>query len=91
MGLSGTWTIHAQEATAGGGAQLELSFLAKDIYLVMGGSGTVGVSINGHHTQTVIVSGIPRLYTLYQTGPTKLGHLQLHFSPGVQAYDFTFG
>lgn len=91
MGLSGTWAVHAQEATAGGGAQLELSFLAQDVYLVMGGSGTVEVSINGHHTQTVTVSGIPRLYTLYQTGPTKLGHLLLHFSPGVQAYDFTFG
>jgi cytochrome c biogenesis protein CcdA/thiol-disulfide isomerase/thioredoxin len=91
MGLSGTWTIHAQEATAGGGAQLELSFLARDVYLVMGGSGTVDVSINGHPTQTVTVSGIPRLYTLYRTGPTKLGQLLLHFSPGVQAYDFTFG
>jgi cytochrome c biogenesis protein CcdA/thiol-disulfide isomerase/thioredoxin len=91
MGLSGTWTIHAEEATAGGGAQLELSFLAKDVYLVMGGSGTVDVSINGHHTQTIAVSGIPRLYTLDQTGPTQLGHLQLQVSPGVQAYDFTFG
>jgi thiol-disulfide isomerase/thioredoxin len=91
MGLSGTWTIHAQEGTAGGAAQLELSFLAKDIYVVMGGSGTVDVNINGHATQTVTVSGIPRLYALYQTGPTKLGHLLLHFSPGVQAYDFTFG
>ena len=91
MGLSGTWTIHAEEATAGGGAQLELSFLAKDVYLVMGGSGTVDVSINGHHTRTFTVSGIPRLYTLYQTGPPQLGHLQLQVSPGVQAYDFTFG
>ena len=87
----GTWTIHAEEATAGGGAQLELSFLAKDVYLVMGGSGTVDVCVDGHHTQTFTVSGIPRLYTLYQSGPTQLGHLQLQFSPGVQAYDFTFG
>jgi len=92
MGLSGTWTIHAQEATPGGSnAQLELSFLAKDVYLVMGGSGTVDVSFNGHHTQTVAVGGIPRLYTLYQASSAKLGHLELRFSPGVQPYDFTFG
>jgi cytochrome c biogenesis protein CcdA/thiol-disulfide isomerase/thioredoxin len=91
MGLSGTWAIHAEEATAGAGARLELSFLAKDIYLVMGGSGTVSVSINGHHTQTVAVSGIPRLYTLDQAGGANLGRLQLQLSPGVQAYDFTFG
>jgi cytochrome c biogenesis protein CcdA/thiol-disulfide isomerase/thioredoxin len=91
MGLSGTWTIHAEEATAGAGGRLELSFLAQDIYLVMGGSGTVSVSINGHHTQTVAVSGIPRLYTLDQADGANLGRLQLQLSPGVQAYDFTFG
>jgi cytochrome c biogenesis protein CcdA/thiol-disulfide isomerase/thioredoxin len=91
MGLSGTWTIHAEEATAGSNAQLELSFLASDVYLVMGGSGTVDVSINGHHTQTVAVGGIPRLYTLHQASSSKLGQLKLQFSPGVQAYDFTFG
>jgi len=91
MGLSGTWTIHAQEATAGSKAQLELSFLAKDVYLVMGGSGTVDVSINGHHAETVAVSGIPRLYTLYRASSSKLGRLELHFSAGVQPFDFTFG
>jgi len=37
MAWSGTWTDRAQEATAGPGAQLELSFLARDIYLVLGG------------------------------------------------------
>jgi hypothetical protein len=57
----------------------------------MGGSGTVSVSINGHHTQTIAVSGIPRLYTLDQAAAVNLGRLQLQFSPGVQAYDFTFG
>lgn len=91
MGLSGTWTDHAQEATAGHDAELELRFLAKDIYLVLGGSGTVEESINGRHTMTLKVSGVPRLYTLYQAGATGRGTLLLRVSPGVQAYDFTFG
>jgi thiol-disulfide isomerase/thioredoxin len=91
MGLSGTWTEHAQEATAGDGAQLELRFLAKDIYLVLGGRGTVDESINGRHTATITVRGVPRLYTLYRAGATGIGTLLLRFSPGVQAYDFTFG
>jgi cytochrome c biogenesis protein CcdA/thiol-disulfide isomerase/thioredoxin len=91
MGLSGTWTEHAEEATSGAGARLELSFLAQDVYLVLGGSGTINVSVDGHHTQTVDVSGIPRLYTLYQTGSITSGTLLLQASPGVQAYDFTFG
>jgi cytochrome c biogenesis protein CcdA/thiol-disulfide isomerase/thioredoxin len=91
MGLAGTWNDHAQEATAGAGAQLELGFLAQDVYLVLGGAGTVTVSINGHPAQPVAVSGIPRLYTLYQASSAQQGRILLQVSPGVQAYDFTFG
>jgi cytochrome c biogenesis protein CcdA/thiol-disulfide isomerase/thioredoxin len=91
MGMSGTWTDHAQEATAGTGAELELGFLAQDVYLVLGGSGTLDVAVNGHHTQTIDVGGIPRLYTLYQAGAVTTGTILLHASPGVEAYDFTFG
>jgi cytochrome c biogenesis protein CcdA/thiol-disulfide isomerase/thioredoxin len=91
VGLAGTWTDHAEEATAGNGAELELGFLAQDVYLVLGGSGTLDVSVNGHHTQTIEVGGTPRLYTLYQAGSAVTGTLTLHASPGVQAYDFTFG
>ena len=52
-------------ATAGPNAQLELGFQADDVYLVLGGTGTLEVSINGAHTQTIDVSGIPKLYTLF--------------------------
>ena len=91
LGLAGTWALHAQEATAGPGAELELGFLAKDIYLVLGGHGTVGVSVDGRHLATVRVGTVPRLYTLFQAGATHSGTLHLRVSPGVQAYDFTFG
>jgi cytochrome c biogenesis protein CcdA/thiol-disulfide isomerase/thioredoxin len=91
LGLSGTWTEHAQEATAGRDARLELGFLAQDVYLVLGGTGTISVSVNGHHTQTIDVAGTPRLYTLDQASSDTTGTLRLQVSPGVQAYDFTFG
>jgi hypothetical protein len=91
LGLSGTCADHAQEATAGAGAQLELGFLAQDVYLVLGGTGTLDVSVSGQHTQTIKVGGTPRLYTLYQAGSPTSGKLLLRASPGVQAYDFTFG
>jgi cytochrome c biogenesis protein CcdA/thiol-disulfide isomerase/thioredoxin len=91
LGLAGTWTDNAEEATAGNGAELELGFLAQDVYLVLSGTGTLDVSIDGHHTQTVDVSGVPRLYTLFQAGSATQGTLQLHASPGIEAYDFTFG
>jgi cytochrome c biogenesis protein CcdA/thiol-disulfide isomerase/thioredoxin len=91
LGLAGTWTDHAEEATAGVGAQLELHFLAQDVYLVLGGTGTLDVSVGGRHTQTIQIGGTPRLYTLYQAGSPTTGTLMLRASPGVQAYDFTFG
>ena len=91
MGLSGTWTDHAQEATAGTAAQLELGFLAQHVYLVLGGTGTLDVSVNGRHIETLDVAGVPRLYTLYQASQTTSGKLLLRASPGVQVYDFTFG
>ena len=70
---------------------MELGFLARDVYLVLGGTGTLDVSFDGHHTQTIEVGGTPRLYTLYQAGSATSGTLLLHVSPGVEAYDFTFG
>ncbi len=91
LAFSGTWTVHSQEATAGANADLDLHFTADDVYLVIGGQGTVDVSENGRHLKTVDVSGIPKLYTLLSGTGLQSGVLQLSVSPGVQAYDFTFG
>ncbi len=87
----GWWTDHAEEATAGNNAAISIDFTAHDVYLVMGGSGTVRVSFNGSPLSTVQVSGIPKLYTLFSEKMLQMGELQLTFSAGVQAYDFTFG
>jgi len=90
--FSGVWDDHEQEATAGAKAELELGYQAKDIYLVMGGSGTVSVSAgNGTAPTTLHVSGVPRLYTLFRSDTLATGTLLLKVSPGVEAYDFTFG
>jgi len=89
--LSGTWTVGSQQATAGPSARLELGIQAEDVYLVLGGTGTVGVDLNGQKLATVDVTGIPRLYTLVSSSTLQTGVLTLTFSPGVDAYDFTFG
>jgi cytochrome c biogenesis protein CcdA/thiol-disulfide isomerase/thioredoxin len=91
LAFGGTWTVHHEEATAGSGARLALHFIANDVYLVLGGRGTVTVSFDGRPVHTVAVSGVPDLYTLYAPGRLTTGQLTLTFSPGVQAYDFTFG
>jgi cytochrome c biogenesis protein CcdA/thiol-disulfide isomerase/thioredoxin len=89
--FNGTWTDRSQEATAGVGASIDLHFVANDVYLVMGGTGSVAVSFNGRPLTTVAVSGVPRLYTLFSGDAPQSGQLDLAFSPGAQAYDFTFG
>ncbi len=89
--LSGTWTQRGQYVDAGPGAALELSYDADTAYLVLGGSGTVQVSINGAPARTIVVSGAPKLYTLASSGSAHRRKLTLSATSGVQAYDFTFG
>jgi hypothetical protein len=70
---------------------LALNFQAKDVYLVAGGAGTIQASVNGKPTQTVVISGEPKLYQLVGVTSPEQGVLSLAVSQGVQAYDFTFG
>jgi thiol-disulfide isomerase/thioredoxin len=88
--LAGTWTAHAEALDSGPGAQLELSYQAGRVYLVLGGQGTVTVRSGGEQTSTITVAGVPKLYQLAAGSPTRTV-LSLTFTPGVQAYDFTFG
>jgi cytochrome c biogenesis protein CcdA/thiol-disulfide isomerase/thioredoxin len=89
--LSGTWRDSAEELTAGANAELELSYQARDVYLVLGGTGTVTVRVNGKVTSILSVSGAPQLYTLVSGASGGRAILTLSASSGVQAYDFTFG
>ncbi len=91
MAFGGTWTVHSEEATAGPDATLGLHFTADDVYLVISGQGTVGVAYNGRQLTTEHVGGVPKLYTLFSGSALQTGVLTLTLSPGVEAYDFTFG
>jgi hypothetical protein len=47
--------------------------------------------VNGKPVRTVPVSGLSRLYTLLQSKKSQQGILELHFTPGISGYAFTFG
>jgi cytochrome c biogenesis protein CcdA/thiol-disulfide isomerase/thioredoxin len=90
LAFSGTWTVGPEKITSGADARIELAFNADHVYLVLGGTGTIKASVGGH-TQTIDVAGIPRLYTLVASSDVESATLVLDVSPGVDAYDFTFG
>jgi hypothetical protein len=89
--LGGTWTPSNEAISAGSNAQLSINFRARDVYLVLGGTGTVTEMLNGQPYSTVHVAGIPTLYTLVSGHQLRSGILTLSFTPGLKAYDFTFG
>ena len=90
----GRWLVDRERVVAGEGARLRLSYHARNVYLVLGkgaADGSVRVSVDGKLEKTVAVTG-DRLYTLVVRGGPAADHtLDLSFSPGTEAYAFTFG
>jgi cytochrome c biogenesis protein CcdA/thiol-disulfide isomerase/thioredoxin len=87
---AGIWTIGTQRIVAGLGARLRVRFRAQYVYLVLGGKGTVRALIDGEPARTIHVTS-DRLYTLVSGSAPREDVLELRFSPGVNAYAFTFG
>jgi cytochrome c biogenesis protein CcdA/thiol-disulfide isomerase/thioredoxin len=89
LAYDGTWRVGPEAITAGKDARLRLHFEASDVYIVMGGRGMVRALVGGKPAGTIHVDA-QRLYTV-RTGKPTDALLELRFSPGVQAYSFTFG
>ena len=90
FGLSGAWTIGQQAITAGKGAGITLAYHASDVYLDVGGTGTLTVSAGGT-SKVIRVSGAPDIYTVATEQPARDGTVTIRLSPGLPAYSFTFG
>ena len=90
LAYGGYWKVEQQRIVAGKDAQLRLHFFARKVHLVLGGTGTVQVLLNGKPLRSVQVTQ-DRLYTLLDQGHDRDGRLELRFTPGLSAYAFTFG
>jgi cytochrome c biogenesis protein CcdA/thiol-disulfide isomerase/thioredoxin len=95
LGLSqltygGEWRVEKQRIVAGPGALLRLRFYAQDAYLVLAGKGRVQVLVDGKPRPAVPVTE-DKLYTVAAQTKQRDTLLELRFSPGVEAYAFTFG
>lgn len=87
----GRWTLDFQGATAeSDDASIALDYHGRDVYLVVGGTGTVTVTRDGR-PKTIPVSGPPTLYPLVDDDTVSRGRLDVALTPGLQAYSFTYG
>jgi thiol-disulfide isomerase/thioredoxin len=90
LAYDGRWLVEGERIVSGADARLRLRFHASDIFLVLGGKGSVRVLVGGREERTVPVDE-HKLYTLRRASSVQDGVLELRFTPGVQAYAFTFG
>ncbi len=90
LAYSGSWRVESQRIVARMKAALTLHFEARDVYLVLGGRGKVSVMVGDEPASTIDVRAY-KLYTLHDSAKAENALLHLKFSPGVQAYAFTFG
>jgi cytochrome c biogenesis protein CcdA/thiol-disulfide isomerase/thioredoxin len=87
----GRWTLDYQGATAAAdNSAIALNYTAKNVYLVVGGEGTVTVTSNGR-TSTVPIKGAPTSRQLVASAGVARGQLEVRLSKGLQAFSFTYG
>jgi cytochrome c biogenesis protein CcdA/thiol-disulfide isomerase/thioredoxin len=94
LAYGGRWTVEDERIVAGEDARLRLHFKGSHVFLVLGTAGdeeTVEVTLDGERVGTATVTQ-DDLYTLARIPGEKRNHfLDLSFSPGTEAYAFTFG
>jgi cytochrome c biogenesis protein CcdA/thiol-disulfide isomerase/thioredoxin len=89
--LDGAWTLTSQNITpAGEDGQVRLTYRAKEVRMVLSGSGTVTFKV-GDQTKSITVTGTPNSYQLVSTKDIETGAVTVSVGKGVQAYSFTFG
>ncbi|QRY53964.1 cytochrome c biogenesis protein DipZ [Mycolicibacterium septicum] len=89
--LRGPWHLDYQGATAqGAGSAIKLNYQAGQVYLVVGGTGTVTV-VRGGETTSVPVSGPPTLRQIVSDRDVHRGEVEVRLSQGLQAFSFTYG
>lgn len=89
--LRGRWTLDDQGATADGDdCAVRLNYTAKNVYAVVGGTGTLTVTRAGKATTTPI-GGAPTLHQIVADEAAHPDQLDLQVSKGLQVFSFTFG
>ena len=89
--LRGTWAVDYQGITAADDDNaVALKYHARNVYMVVGGTGTLTVTRDGT-TTTIPVSGPPNMRQIVTDDSDGAGTLEVSVSKGLQAFSFTYG
>ena len=89
--LRGRWTLDDQGVTADSDdAAIRLNYTAKDVYAVVGGTGTITVT-RDQQTTTTAIGGAPTLHRIATDPAAHRDQLDMRVSQGLQVFSFTFG
>jgi hypothetical protein len=89
--LRGTWALDYQGITAQNDDNaIALNYHGRNVYMVVGGTGTVTVKRDGT-TTTFPVSGPPNMRQLVTDDQDGAGSMDVSLSKGLQAFSFTYG
>lgn len=89
--LRGPWALDYQGVTAqADGAAITLNYRARNVYFVVGGTGTVRVTRDGATTELTI-GGPPNMRQVVADDTDGAGTLEVSLSEGLQAFSFTYG
>jgi cytochrome c biogenesis protein CcdA/thiol-disulfide isomerase/thioredoxin len=89
--LQGPWALDYQGATADSdSSSIKLNFHAKNVYIVVGGTGSLTVTRDGK-TTTVPVSGPPTSHQIVAASDMARGSIDVRASKGLQVFSFTYG
>jgi cytochrome c biogenesis protein CcdA/thiol-disulfide isomerase/thioredoxin len=89
--LKGAWALDYQGATADSNASsIKLNYYAKNVYIVVGGTGNLTVTRDGTST-TVPISGPPTSHQIVAGDTLARGTLEVRPSEGLQVFSFTYG
>ncbi|MGH3958451.1 cytochrome c biogenesis protein DipZ [Mycobacterium sp.] len=89
--LQGPWTLDYQGATADSNtSSIELNYHAKNVYIVVGGTGSLALTRDGK-TTTLPVSGPPTSHQIVSGNDVARGTLEFRLSEGLTVYSFTYG
>ncbi len=87
----GRWTLDPQAATAEDDDDtIALNYHARNVYLVVGGTGTLTVTKDGA-VKRISVTGPPNMLQIVADDAGGNGHVEVALSKALQVYSFTYG